>query len=80
MTVVKDFPYFLRVPSTDCFTSIAPHKEKHTSQELAFLCGLLFSVMRHNSFVLFHLKLNIFWTMRAHQSANFQTCNCSNEN
>ena len=32
----------------------------------------LFSVMRHNSSVLFHLKLYMLWTKGARQSANFQ--------
>ena len=40
----------------------------------------LFSVMRHNSSVLFHLNLYMLWTKEAHQSANFQTFNCSHEN
>ena len=40
----------------------------------------LFSVMRHNSSVLFHLKLPILWTKGTHQSANFQTFDCSHEN
>ena len=35
--VVKDLPYTLRVPSTDCFKSIALHKKINISQELAFL-------------------------------------------
>ena len=40
----------------------------------------LFSVMRHKSSVLFHPKLYMIWTKRTHQSAKFQTCNCSYEN
>ena len=40
-TVLKDFPYTLRVPSTDCFKSIASQK-KHIIQEWAFLNNLLF--------------------------------------
>ena len=36
-----------------------------------------FSVMIHNSPVLFWLKHNIVSTKVAHQSANFQTYNCS---
>ena len=32
----------------------------------------LFSVMRDNSSVIFHLKLYLFWTKGANQSANFQ--------
>ena len=43
------------------------------------LCTL-FSVMRHNSSVLFHLYLYMLWTKEACQSANFQTFNCSHEN
>ena len=40
----------------------------------------LFSVMRHNSSVLFHLKLYMLWTKGADQSANFQTLDFSHEN
>ena len=40
----------------------------------------LFSVMRHNSSVLFHPKLDMFWTKGAHQRANFQSCDCPHEN
>ena len=74
-TVAKDFPYTLRVPSTDCFKSITKIciflKNK-------FYFESLFSVMRYNSYVLFHLKLYMYWTKGAHQ--NFQTCDCSHEN
>ena len=38
--------------------------------------GLLFSVMRDSSSVLFKLKLYMLLTIVAHKSANFQTCNC----
>ena len=37
----------------------------------------LFSAMRNNSSVLFYLKLYTIWTKEAHQSAKFQTFNCS---
>ena len=40
----------------------------------------LFSVMRHNSSILFHLKRYMLWTKGAHQSKNFQTFNCSHVN
>ena len=40
----------------------------------------LFSVMRPNCSVLFHLKLYILWTKVAHQSANFQTFDTPHEN
>ena len=40
----------------------------------------LFIVMRHNSFVLSHLNLYMLWTKVAHQSANFQTFDCSHQN
>ena len=36
--------------------------------------------MRQNSFVLVYLELYMLWIKRAHQSANFQTCDCSPEN
>ena len=39
----------------------------------------LFSVMRDNSSILFSLKLYIIWTKGAHQSAKFQTFDCSRE-
>ena len=84
-TVVKEF--LASVPSTDSFKPVASKKKKkkkkkkiHISQELAFLCGSLFIVMRHNSYVLFHLKLYMLWTKWAHQSANFQKINCCHKN
>ena len=40
----------------------------------------LVSVMRHNSSVLFHLNLYMFWTKEDLQSTNFLTFNCSHEN
>ena len=41
----------------------------------------LFSIMRHNSSVVFNLKLYIMlWTKWTYDSANFQTFNCSHEN
>ena len=40
----------------------------------------LFSVMRYNSSVLFHLNFYIVWKNNTHQSANFQTSDCSPEN
>ena len=40
----------------------------------------LFSVMRHNSSVLFHLNFHMLWTKEAHQSANFQVFDISHEN
>ena len=39
----------------------------------------LFSFMRQNSSLPFHLDLYMLWTKRANQSANFQAFNCSNE-
>ena len=39
----------------------------------------LFSVMRDNSSVLFELKLYMIWTKGAHQSAKYQTFDCSRE-
>ena len=39
----------------------------------------LFSVMRDNSSVFSQLKLYMTWTKRVHQSAKFQTFNCSLE-
>ena len=40
----------------------------------------LFSVMRHNSSVHFHLNICMLWTNGSNQSANFQAFNCSREN
>ena len=40
----------------------------------------LFSVMKHNSSVLFWLKHNILSTKVVHQSAHFQTCHCFHYN
>ena len=40
----------------------------------------LFSVMRHNSSLLFHLNVCMLWTNGSNQSVNFQTFNCSQEN
>ena len=40
----------------------------------------LFSLMRHNSSVLFHLKICILWTNGSNQSAYFWTFNCSHKN
>ena len=41
--------------------------------------GSLFSVMRDNSSVLFYLKLYMILTKGVHQSAKFQTFDCSRE-
>ena len=46
----------------------------------SFKFGALFIVMRDNSSVHFWLKLSILLTKEAHESANFQTFNCSHEN
>ena len=40
----------------------------------------LFSVMRHNSSVLFHPNLYMLWSKEAHKRGNFQTFDCSHEN
>ena len=40
----------------------------------------LFSVMRYNSSVLFHLNICMFWTNGSNQSTYFWTFNCSHEN
>ena len=74
-TVVKDFPYTLREPSTA--SSLLHHTKKSIFLKNYLLFGSLFSVMKHNSSVLFHLKLYMLWTKRPDQSANFQTSNCS---
>ena len=53
---------------------LMPFFKQKVSFSLNF--GLLFSVMRDNSSVLFQLKLYMIWTKRAHQSAKFQTLDC----
>ena len=68
-TVAKEFPYTLRVPSTDWFKSVA--QKMHISH---IFVGSLFSVMKHKSSLFF------LCTKPAHQSANFQTCDCLDEN
>ena len=69
-TVVKVFPYTLRVTSTDCFKSIASHENAYFSR-INF--GSFLSAMRHSCSVLFdQLKLYMLWTNWAHESANFQ--------
>ena len=40
----------------------------------------LFIVMRHNTFVLFHLNLHLLWSKGAHQNENFQIFDCLHEN
>ena len=40
----------------------------------------LFSVMKHNSSIFFHLNLYMFWKKEPDQSPNFQTLDCSHEN
>ena len=40
----------------------------------------LFSVMRYNSSVLFHLNILMLWTNGPNQSTNFRTFNCLHEN
>ena len=51
-----------------------------TESQLFFKLWTLFSVKRHNSFVLFRLNFYMLWAKEAHQSANFQTFDCSHEN
>ena len=83
-TVIKDFSKTLRVPFTDCITQKMHHtkKAKNASKSFAshkkcaflknqLFFGPLFSVMKPNSSVIFHLKLSMIWAKGAHQSANF---------
>ena len=51
-----------------------------TKSQYFFKLCTLFSVMRHNSSVLFHLNRYMLWTTEVHQSANFQAFDCSHEN
>ena len=39
----------------------------------------LFSVMKHNPFLTFHLNIYMVWTKGSNQSANFETFNCSHK-
>ena len=56
-----------------------PHVMFETSQFFLNLVSLV-SVRRDSSSVLFQLKIYIVLSKGAHQSANFQTFNCSHEN
>ena len=40
----------------------------------------LFSVMKDNSSVFFHLNLYMLWIKESEQSGNFETFDCSHEN
>ena len=62
------------------FCESNPSKCKFPHLLLLFKLCITFSVMRHNSSVLFHLNLSMFCTKGAHQSANFQTFQISHEN
>ena len=53
-----------------------PHVIFGTKSQFSSNFALLFTVMRHNSFVHFHLNLSMIWTKEAHQSTNFQTFEC----
>ena len=79
-TSVKDFHLHFKYTFHWLLQVYCITHKMHISQEFAFLCGSLFSVMRHNYFVPLHLKLYMLWTKRTHQSANFRTCDCSHEN
>ena len=46
-------------------------QKMHISQELAFLWITIFSVMRHNSSVLFHLKFYMLWIKRSSSKCKF---------
>ena len=66
-------------------THIKMHKIPNVifwNQESVFLQAFesLFSVLRHNSSVLFYLNLYMHWIKGANQSANFQTFDYSHEN
>ena len=76
--VIKDFSFTLRVPSIDCFKSIPTQKNAYFSR-ISFSLDHS-SVSWDNSSVLVYLQLYMLWTKPAHQSANFQTCDCSHEN
>ena len=78
-TVAKGFLYTWSVPSTACFNSIALH-QKWVFSRISFSLDHSFRFMRHNSSPLFHLKLYMLSTKRAHQIANFKTCDCFHEN
>ena len=58
-------------------TFLVPYLELRVSFSSNF--ASLFRVMRHNSSVLFHLKIYMIWTEIAHQSAKFQIFDCSRE-
>ena len=70
----SDFP-LLRVKFTKFVILFSNQKVSSSSK-----FGSIFSVMRENSSVHFQLKIYMLLTKVAHQSANFQTFNCSHEN
>ena len=70
-----------RLATAPIKTHRIPHVIFGTKRRASFSSNftLLFIVMRHNSFVLSHLNLYMLWTKVAHQSANFQTFDCSHQ-
>ena len=48
-----------------------PHVIFGTKSQFFFKRWTLFSVIRHNTSVHFHLNLYLFWTKETHRSANF---------
>ena len=72
--------FYTSSPSKCKFSDFALLALKFTKSLMSFLesrvsfssnFASLFSVMRHNSSVLFHLDLYMFWKKEAHESANF---------
>ena len=59
----------------------SPNSSCHWNQKVRFSLNFasLFRVIKRNSPAFFHLRLYMLWTKWAHQSANFQTFDCSHE-
>ena len=70
-----DFPLLLTLKFTKFCKQFFKQKVSFSSK-----LGSLFSVMRNNSSVVFQLKHYMLLIKGAHQSANFQTFDCSHEN
>ena len=56
-----------------------PHAIFGTKSQFLLKLWTLFSVVKQNSFVFYHLNLYMLWAKRSNQSANFQTFVCSHK-
>ena len=74
-TKVVDQVQIFRLSAARVKVHQIPHVIFQTKSQFFF--GFLFNVMRDNYSVLFQLKLYMLLTKVAHESANSQTCHCS---